>query len=192
MDLTYKKTIMARSRYKIYEEKYPYFITSSINSGLPLFGIPGTVDIVLDALAFLRMKRDVKVIAYVIMEDHFHAILQGRNLAVKVGSFKSFTAHEIIDLLHQMGRKRILAQLRWSKKRHKTKQLHQLWQEGFHPKQIVSDDMMIQKIEYIHANPVKRGYVDEAVHWRYSSARNYFGMGGIIPIDLYQGRGAPE
>jgi hypothetical protein len=29
---------MARSRYKIYEEEYPYFITSSITSGLPLFG----------------------------------------------------------------------------------------------------------------------------------------------------------
>jgi len=35
---------------------------------------------------------------------------------------------------------------------------------------------MIQKIEYIHNNPVKRGYVDEAVHWRYSSARDYDGI----------------
>jgi hypothetical protein len=32
--------------------------------------------------------------------------------------------------------------------------------------------MMLQKLEYIHLNPVKRGYVDETVHWRYSSARN--------------------
>ncbi|HEX6983386.1 MAG TPA: transposase [Balneolaceae bacterium] len=183
---------MARSRYKIYEEEYPYFITSSINSGLPLFGIPKAADIVLNSLEFLRTERDVKVIAYVIMEDHFHAILQGRNLAVKIGSFKSFTAHEIINLFQQMGRKRILTRLRKSKKTHKIDQVHQLWQEGFHPKQIVSDNMMIQKIEYIHANPVKKGYVDEVIHWRYSSARNYFGMGGIIPVDLYQGRGAPR
>ena len=31
-------------------------------------------------------------------------------------------------------------------------------------------------------NPVKRGYVDEPAHWRYSSARNYQGQAGLIPI----------
>ena len=36
--------------------------------------------------------------------------------------------------------------------------------------------MMISKIKYIHENPVKRGYVDEATHWRYSSARDYEGI----------------
>jgi hypothetical protein len=35
---------------------------------------------------------------------------------------------------------------------------------------------MWQKLEYTHMNPVKRGYVDEAIHWRYSSARNYAGL----------------
>jgi len=33
--------------------------------------------------------------------------------------------------------------------------------------------MLRQKIEYIHHNPVRRGYVDEAANWIYSSARNY-------------------
>jgi hypothetical protein len=35
--------------------------------------------------------------------------------------------------------------------------------------------MMLQKLEYMHVNPVKRGYVDDPLHWRYSSARNYAG-----------------
>jgi len=35
------------------------------------------------------------------------------------------------------------------------------------------DGVLLQKLEYMHNNPVKRGYVDEPVHWRYSSARNY-------------------
>ena len=42
--------------------------------------------------------------------------------------------------------------------------------------------MMRQKLEYMHLNPVKRGYVDEAVHWRYSSARNYTGKPGMIDV----------
>ena len=35
------------------------------------------------------------------------------------------------------------------------------------------------------SNPVKRGYVDEAVHWRYSSARDYEGIDGLIEIDKF-------
>jgi hypothetical protein len=33
--------------------------------------------------------------------------------------------------------------------------------------------MVKQKLDYIHQNPVKRGYVDDPLHWRYFSARNY-------------------
>ena len=36
--------------------------------------------------------------------------------------------------------------------------------------------MMEQKMEYIHNNPVARGYVEEPTHWLYSSARNYAGL----------------
>jgi len=58
-----------------------------------------------------------------------------------------------------------------------------VWQEGAHPELIQNEAMMLQKIEYIHNNPVKRGYVDQAQHWRYSSARNYEGEVGLLDID---------
>jgi hypothetical protein len=45
-----------------------------------------------------------------------------------------------------------------------------------------SDEMMRQKIVYIHYNPVKRDYVDQAEHWRYSSARNYAGKEGLLEV----------
>ena len=48
-----------------------------------------------------------------------------------------------------------------------------------------TDVMMISKIKYIHHNPVKRGYVDEAKHWRYSSARNYEGIDGLIEVERF-------
>lgn len=43
-------------------------------------------------------------------------------------------------------------------------------------------DVMRQKVEYIHANPVRRGYVDSAEDWRYSSARDYAGKLGVLPV----------
>ncbi len=62
---------------------------------------------------------------------------------------------------------------------------YQIWQEGYQPKLIQTDGMMINKINYIHHNPVKRGYVDEAKHWRYSSARDYEGIDGLIEVEKF-------
>jgi len=42
---------------------------------------------------------------------------------------------------------------------------------------------MKEKIEYIHHNPVRRGYIEEAEHWRYSSAKDYTGLEGLLKIE---------
>jgi hypothetical protein len=47
---------------------------------------------------------------------------------------------------------------------------------------IENEPVLRQKLEYIHNNPVKRGYVDDPVHRRYSSAGNYAGVPGLIPV----------
>lgn len=76
----------------------------------------------------------------------------------------------------------MLRQLRAHKLPHKTESDYQLWQEGSHPKQIPGTEMMVQKLDYAHYNPVKRGYVDEPTDWRYSSARNYASRPGLIEV----------
>ena len=48
-----------------------------------------------------------------------------------------------------------------------------------------TDARMISKIQYIHQNPIKRGYVDEASHWRYSSTRDYEGLIGLIEVEKF-------
>ena len=103
-------------------------------------------------------------------------------MSKEIGDFKSYTALRLIDLLQSAGAKTILKQLAFRKARHKVDREHQLWQEGSHPQQFSSDEMMRQKIDYIHYNPVKRGFVDEPEHWRYSSARNYAGLPGLIDV----------
>jgi len=97
--------------------------------------------------------------------------------------FKSFTAKEILKYLQNQNVKTILDQLAFYKKAHKKTAQYQLWQEGIQPKLIQDEKMMLQKIEYIHYNPVKRGYVDEAKHWRYSSARDYHDIKGLIDVE---------
>ncbi len=102
-----------------------------------------------------------------------------------MAKFKRHTARELIKLLQKENVKTILDQLAFYKKAYKSDREYQLWQEGLQPKLIQTDAMMISKINYIHQNPVKRGYVDEALHWRYSSARDYEGMSGLLEVENF-------
>ena len=73
------------------------------------------------------------------------------------------------------------------KKRYKINSDFQVWQEGFHPQLIQSEEMLLQKIVYIHQNPIKRGLVDRPEEWRYSSARNFIcGDSSVIEIDALE------
>jgi REP element-mobilizing transposase RayT len=173
---------MSRSRYRIFEEEYPYFLTNTVVAWLPVFAYPALVQVVLDSWRYLQREEQVSLYGYVIMENHLHWIAAASDLSRKIGRFKSYTARRIIEELERQGMETLLQEPRFFKLRHKVDQVHQLWQEGSHPERLQHPEMMLQKMEYMHNNPLRRGYVDEAVHWRYSSARDYAGRKGLIEV----------
>jgi REP element-mobilizing transposase RayT len=173
---------MTRTRYRIYEDEYPYFMTCTIVGWLAVFTRPEAVQIVFDSWTFLHNEKDFRLYGYVVLENHLHLVASAPNLSNAMKSFKMYTARQIIALLETNGATVLLKQLRALKLRHKTDSEYQVWEEGSKPKQISGGEMMLQKLEYIHNNPVKRGYVDDPLHWRYSSARNYAGVPGLVPV----------
>ena len=70
------------------------------------------------------------------------------------------------------------------KRKHKTESEYQFWQEGSHPEEMSETTLFMQRLTYIHNNPVKRGYVDLPEHWHYSSARSYMGEESLLLIVL--------
>jgi REP element-mobilizing transposase RayT len=173
---------MGRSRYQIIEQ-CPYFLTCTTVNWTPIFSKPELAQIIFNSLSFLQEHQRLSVHGYVLMENHLHLIASSANLSKEIGKFKSFTARSIIDHLKQTNNQHYLTQLRLFKLVHKIDQDYQLWQEGSHPQAILSEEVLQQKLEYIHNNPVKRGYVDDPAHWRYSSYRNYLNQEGILSID---------
>ena len=180
--LCVKDIKMSRSRYKFIEKDQPHFLTCTVVNWINVFGNPEAAHIILDSLRFLQSEERIKLFAYVIMEHHIHLVAQAENLEKEIMNFKSFTARKIIDYYIERNHKDILKQLSYYKKHHKTDRDHQFWQEGSHPEYIQNVEMMTQKIEYIHNNPVRSGYIDEQIHWRYSSARNYNDQEGLIDV----------
>ncbi len=173
---------MGRSRYKIYNNQAIHFLSNTIVNWIPVFTRPATVNILLDSFRYLQQQHQLKLYGYVILENHIHWIAQSENLPKDIHRFKSYTAKMIIHYLQENGQTKILKQLKFYKKRHKTERNHQFWEEGSHPQEIQGREMLHQKLDYIHQNPVKRGYIDNAEDWRYSSARNYAGKDGLIEI----------
>ena len=174
---------MARSRFVFQEANAPHFLTLTVVSWLPVVSNPQLVTILFESLRFLQKNGSITVYGYVILENHLHMIASAENLGREIGRFKSFTARKIIDHLKEHQANDILKQLSYYKLQHKSDRDYQLWQEGSHPKKIQGEKMMRQKIEYIHNNPVKRGYVDDPAHWRYSSARNYEGLASLLDVE---------
>jgi putative transposase len=129
-------------------------------------------------------NKRMAVHGYVIMENHLHLMVSGENISKEIGNFKSYTARSIVDLLQLKGSGRLLRQIAILKKGHKTGQQYQVWEEGSHPELIQDEAMFVQKMEYIHCNPVRRGYVKEPGHWRYSSWGDYHGESGMIPVEV--------
>ncbi len=173
---------MARSRYKIIEKEEPHFLTCTVVEWFNLFDNELMTNILLDSLSFLLKEKRIKLYAYVIMKNHLHLIASAKNLSKEIGNFKSYTARKIIDLLKARNDKHWLSKLRYAKLFHKKQSTYQVWQEGSHPEAIHGPGMMRQKIEYIHYNPVRAGYVDNPVDWKYSSASNYELGYGILDV----------
>lgn len=173
---------MARSRYKVFEKHYPYFATGTVIQWLPLFSNPEVVNYILDSWVFMQEQNRLTIYAYVIMENHLHMVVSSDNLSKELGNFKSYTARQIIDYYKRNGSKFILSAFSNGKQAFKRDREYQFWQEGSHPQQMRKRKIITQKIEYIHYNPIRRGYVNDPVHWRYSSARNYVQGTGLIPV----------
>jgi len=176
---------MGRSRYTITDPDKPHFMTCTVVEWLPVFTRPEIVRILLDCWRHQREHAGLQLYGYVILDNHLHFIAQAQDLNKCVSSFKSFTARRILDFLHAQRADRLLEQLRLARRTHKIDREYQFWQEGVHPELVFNEVMMRQKLEYLHANPVKRGYVDQPEHWRYSSAGHYVGLAGLIDIDAW-------
>jgi len=173
-----------RSRYKISDKHSQYFITSTIVNWIPVFNNKRNINSLIEALIFSQKNKDFKIYDYVIMPEHLHLICSCDKLINTVQSIKSYTSKRIIETYERENDLSILDRFITNKKLYKSQSKYQIWQEGFMPKEIISDEMFEQKSDYIHFNPVKRGLVNDILDYECSSARDYFlRKRGRIEID---------
>ena len=136
-----------------------YFITFTCYQWLPLVACSDGYDAVYNF--FRAMERQGhSLLAYVIMPNHLHFLLHyagGKNLNQVIGNGKRFMAYEIVNRLHERHAAGLLKKMSVAvSDRNKAKgQKHEVWRHGFDAKECRTEAFIMQKLAYIHANPVQ-------------------------------------
>ena len=185
--------ILHKSLPKFDDNSYAHFITTNTYKHYPCFQYEELSQILLEELNFYSAKLGFALIGYVIMPDHLHLLIwwsrddkQLLDISKIMQVIKGATARRIIDLLRgrsehllrpiAIRREQMLSPTREnvSLQYHIRSPKFRLWQPGFYDFNIFSDEKLLEKLNYIHNNPVSAGLVLSPDDYEWSSYKEYF------------------
>jgi len=168
---------------KFNDSSYAHFVTTRTYGNRPYFENEECSLILLAELRFYKEKYGFFLTGYVIMPDHLHLLLwwdieEKPKLSISkiMQGIKGATARRIIDLMKDRGLERMLQSthrndVSLSRGRNVR---YRLWQPGFYDFNVYSEEKLLEKLNYIHGNPVKTGLVLSPRAYRWSSYKEYF------------------
>jgi putative transposase len=159
------------------------FVTFSTHHRIPFLTDRLACQILLDQIAIAREKYRFRLLAYVIMPDHVHLVLvpsEACRVGLMIGDIKRLSARLILGVLRKTagpsaGQFHLPDQGRG----------HAVWEKRCYDHNCRSVEDVWVKVNYCHQNPVKRGYVQDASAWEWSSFNCYKGH-GVAPLDVYE------
>ncbi|WP_316843085.1 transposase [Pedobacter psychrodurus] len=176
-------------KYKFHNKEGLYFVSFATVYWIDVFVRRLYCDIMVDSLTHCRKNLGLELYCWCIMSSHLHLIFSAKNNNpdVLLGRIKSYTSKEIVKAIKENKKESRREWLLWMFKRAGSKSSnvteYQFWQHNNQPIELWSTAVIEQKVNYLHKNPVVAGYVDEAWHWKYSSAIDYSGGKGLIALD---------
>jgi putative transposase len=178
------------TKYKFGDQDKLYFVSFSVINWIDLF-IPNEYkDIILDSWKHCQANKGLEIYSWCIMSSHIHMIIgtHGDKLENIMRDMKKHTSltlkKAIKDHPAESRREWMLWMMERAGKKNNYNSGFQLWQQDNHPVELFDLKILHQKLDYIHYNPVVAGVVDKPEDYLYSSARDYYGLPGLIDINL--------
>jgi len=170
-----------------------YFITDTVVDWVDVFTRPIYKQIIVDSLKFCQQEKGLSIHAWVLMSNHFHAIVSSKSsnkISDILRDFKKFTSKEIVKAIleypQESRKKWLLNRFEYAGRDDNKITNYKFWQDGNDAQLLFSDKFIMQKLNYIHQNPVRAQIVSKAEDYLYSSAMNYAGAKGLIDIEFYE------
>jgi len=160
------------------EANHLHFITASTYRRARLFDSPRFRTRFIETLDHLRDEFSFRLVGYVLMPEHFHLLVspnKAHSPSRIVGSLKQRTARHIVESLKQSKEpwcRRILTQIVLPETVH-DESTYRIWQRRFYDFNVWSESKRLEKLQYMHGNPVKRRLVESPAEWPWSSWRFY-------------------
>ncbi len=175
--------------YKIENQNEIHFLTMTVVGWVDLFLRQSHRDTLIESMKYCIANKGLIVYGHVIMTNHMHCIWQAKdgNLSDIIRDFKKFTSSEIIKSINGQDESRsewLKIIFEYHARYNNNNSINQVWQNGNHAIELYSPKFFRQKLDYIHLNPVRAGWVNKAEDYIYSSASNYINNVGIIDITL--------
>ena len=169
-----------------------YFVTFSVVFWMDVFVRATYKNLFVESLNFCIKNKGLRVHAWCLMTSHVHLIISAEeprkaNISDILRDLKKFTASQIIREIEtgiESRKEWMLDKFKFAASRNSRNTTYQFWQQDNHAEELLSNTFMQQKLDYIHNNPVQEGWVEEVQHYVYSSARDYSGGKGLVPISF--------
>jgi REP element-mobilizing transposase RayT len=142
--------------FRISKDSPVHYLTSVTNNRLLVFQTARVKELVCEALNEARTSANLLLFAYVIMPDHFHVLIGSQKKPSEVLRYvNGISGHRVISFLKEGGYESSLVKLRHSEgpRQHK----YSLWDHHPNLKLITTENGFMEKVNYIHQNPVRLG-----------------------------------
>jgi putative transposase len=179
-------------KYKFLNPEGMYFISFAVVYWIDVFVRNDYKNILIESWKHCQKEKGLIINAWVIMTSHVHMIIgsKGNKLEDIVRDMKSFTSgrlrKSIAENMLESRREWMLWMIERAGKKNSNNSGFQFWQQHNQPIELYDNNIMEQKLDYLHNNPVEEGFVDKPEDYVYSSARDYAGIKGMIDVELIQ------
>jgi REP element-mobilizing transposase RayT len=171
-----------------------YFVTFSVVFWIDVFIRAKYKEIFVESLRFCIKNKGLQVHAWCLMTSHVHLIISAKEpekiqLSDSIRDLKKYTAQQILREIEggvESRREWLMDKFAFAAKSNSRNTQYQFWQQNNHAEELFSNDFIDQKVQYIHHNAVKDGWVEEPEQYLYSSARDYAGIPGLVPVVLIE------
>jgi putative transposase len=164
---------------------HAHSLTFSCYNNRPYLSKDRTRQWFIEALDHARIKWNFRLWAYVIMPDHVHLIVWPTEERYDISQFLKSLKQSVSRKTRLFLKRENPAALKNMEVKQGKRVVFRFWQSGpGYDRNLYKDDTLIEKIEYIHNNPVRRELVETPTDWIWSSARWYAGYRNVpITID---------
>jgi REP element-mobilizing transposase RayT len=177
-------------KYKVFDGDEVYFVTFTIVEWIKVLEDDDFKLLIINSIKYYQINKGLVVYAYCIMPNHVHMIVQATgesNISEILRDLKKITSRSIVKKLESQkteGNEAILKKFSDAGKLLKRITNFKVWQDGNRAKLIYSNKFLMEKLNYVHNNPVEYGLCNLPWEYTYSSALNYAEKTSVLDVEL--------